>query len=152
MGTKLTIELVPETSWFTNLRSMFSRADWDVLRRYIYKTAGYKCEICNGVGNKHPVECHEVWNYDDKKHKQTLIDLIALCPRCHEVKHIGLARVRGRNEYAERHLASINKWNSVQTQEYIDKAFSKWELRSQYDWKVDISFTNSLLKKLKERR
>lgn len=146
---KLTIELVPQTSWFTNLRSILSGTKWDVLRRHVYIKAGYRCEICNGVGKSHPVECHEVWRYDDEKYRQVLIAVIALCPECHKVKHIGLAEVRGYRDYAEEHLANINKWTLTQAREYIDEVFTKWETRSQHYWKVDVSFANLLLEKMK---
>ena len=43
---KLTIELVPSTAWFTNVRSEVSKAKWDKIRRKSYKHADYKCEIC----------------------------------------------------------------------------------------------------------
>ena len=36
---KLTIELVPRTAWFSNVRSMVSREDWDVLRKECYAQA-----------------------------------------------------------------------------------------------------------------
>ena len=67
---KLTIELVPKTAWFSNLRSILARAAWDKLRKESYKNAAHKCEICGGYGKKHPVECHEIWEYDDKNHIQ----------------------------------------------------------------------------------
>lgn len=38
-----------------------------------------------------PVECHEVWDYDDDRKIQRLERRVALCPACHEVKHAGLA-------------------------------------------------------------
>ena len=40
---------------------------------------------------------HEVWDYDDARRVQRLVRLIALCPACHEVKHLGLAAKRGRH-------------------------------------------------------
>ena len=61
---KLTIELVPKTSWFTNLRSLVSKEQWDKIRNKVYWKAGYKCEICGSKGPKWPVECHEIWHYD----------------------------------------------------------------------------------------
>src|SRR3972149_12027864 len=93
---RLTIELVPGTTWFSNLRSILPKEDWDALRRPAYRLAGYRCEICGGRGDRYPVAAHEVWKYDVRKHIQRLIRLIALCPACHEVKHIGLAGGRGR--------------------------------------------------------
>ena len=54
---RLTIELVPSTCWFSNVRSNISKQDWDRLRKETYKKANYRCEICGGVGRNHPVEC-----------------------------------------------------------------------------------------------
>ena len=136
----LTIELVPETSWFTNLRSLLKEGEWDVLRKQCYKEAGYKCEVCGGRGSKWPVECHEIWNYDDEKYTQTLNGLIALCPNCHMVKHIGYAQVNGRGNDALKHLMLVNKWTKIKAEKYIQEAFLKWRERSKHDWKVDTSF------------
>jgi len=72
----LTIELVPKGQWGSNLRSELSTKDWDTLRRESYHLASYKCEVCGGVGPRHPVECHEIWHYDDAYHVQRLDGLI----------------------------------------------------------------------------
>lgn len=68
----LTIELVPNTCWYSNVRSNVAKKDWDTLRYHTYKQASHRCEICGGVGQQHPVECHEIWDYDDQQHIQTL--------------------------------------------------------------------------------
>jgi cytochrome c2 len=105
----------------------------------VYKTAGYKCEICGGQGRRHPVECHEVWHYDDKARVQKLERMIALCPACHEVKHIGLAEVRGRAQEAMKHLAKVNGWTFPQAMRYVSWAFEVWQHRSRFQWKLDLS-------------
>lgn len=93
---KLEIELVPSSSWGNNLRdeANLSRGDWDTLRRGCYERAGHKCEICGGVSwrtyggkRKKIVECHEIWSYEGGV--QRLEGLVALCSKCHRVKHIG---------------------------------------------------------------
>jgi len=58
--TRLTVELVPSTCWYTNVRSNVSKAVWDRLRRRVATDAGKSCEICGGRGGRWPVECHEV--------------------------------------------------------------------------------------------
>jgi|SRR5579859_406360 len=136
---KLSVELVPESSWGSNLRSMLSRAEWDVLRKACYKKANYRCEICGGQGRQHPVECHEVWEYNDQAHVQKLIRLIALCPACHEVKHMGRAEIIGRGPQAFAHLLKANNWTPKQAQKHISEAQSIWEARSEFEWKLDIS-------------
>jgi hypothetical protein len=136
----LTIELVPETCWFSNVRSEVSDEDWDKLKQVTFDKAGRLCEICGGRGPKWPVECHEVWNYDDAKHIQTLLSLIALCPSCHEVKHRGLANVKGRGDIADLHLAKVNRWTMPKTKQYVEDQFQVWKKRSQYEWELDVSW------------
>ncbi len=136
----LTIELVPSTVWYKNLRSELTKAQWDHLRKNSYRAAGYVCEVCGGKGPKWPVECHEIWEFNDEEFTQTLKGLISLCPSCHEVKHIGLAGKRGRGENARSHLAQVNGWTEAHAQEYIEGAFSIWAERSLNEWTLDISW------------
>jgi len=145
MDLKLTIELVPSTSWGDNLRSRLTEKQWDFLRKRQYDLANHRCEICNGVGNKHPVECHEIWHYDDEKHIQTLTGLIALCPSCHQVKHMGFAFIRGLQERAIRHMMSVNCMSRQEADRYISSAFSQHKSRSKSSWQLDLSWINSIL-------
>lgn len=139
----LTIELVPKSSWYTNVRSEVSQKEWDLIRKSVYKRAGYRCEVCGGRGTDHPVECHEVWEYDDDNHVQTLQKMVALCPSCHEVKHIGRASLNGNRLRAAEHLAEVNGWTLPKAKIYIQKSFEKWRERSQHEWTVDTSILES---------
>ena len=137
---KLTIELVPQTAWYSNVRSNVTSAEWDVLRKACYKAAGYKCECCGGKGPKHPVECHEIWENDDELFKQTLLGLIALCPDCHMCKHIGLAQIKGNYGKALAHLSKVNGITLKEAEVYVGESFDVWEKRSENDWELDITF------------
>ncbi len=143
---KLTIELVPSTSWFSNLRSLLSAAEWDKIRKGCYKHANYKCEVCTEVGPAHQVECHETWEYDEKTGIQKLVGLIALCPNCHETKHIGLAGIKGRRNEAVAHFCKVNNCSTPDAEKYIEDAFSIWKKRSQQEWSLDISLLEELKK------
>jgi len=136
---RLTIELVPRTCWFSNVRDRVSREDWDRMRKQVYEHAGRRCEVCGGRGSRHPVECHEVWEYDETTGVQRLVRLVALCPACHEVKHMGLAGIKGRGEIAAAHLAEVNGWTPQVTAVYIDQAFDVWKARSVQTWSFDVS-------------
>lgn len=136
----LTVELVPSTCWFSNVRDHVSRPIWDKLRKATYKQAQYRCEVCGGRGDRHPVECHEIWHYDDLNHLQTLEGLTALCPSCHQVKHIGLAGLQGYGQQAESHLAKINGWSQGQTDAYLKTVWEIWHQRSRHDWSLDFSW------------
>ena len=139
-ANRLTIELVPQTCWFSNVRSEVRATDWDRLKRLTSDAAGGRCEVCGGRGLRWPVECHEIWEYDDQQHTQTLLGLTALCPACHEVKHIGLANIKGRGDIAARHLAKVNGWTAREAERYIAEQFAVWERRSKYQWTLDLSW------------
>jgi hypothetical protein len=112
-----------------------------VLKKQTAKLTRYRCEICAGRGRRWPVECHEVWRYDDKTHTQMLVRLIGLCPMCHKVKHIGLASVNGEFEEVRAHLMKVNQWPQQATADaYIARAFQIFEERSRYEWTLDISY------------
>lgn len=137
---ELTIELVPKTCWFSNVRSNVTKEQWDKLRKATYAKAEYQCQICGGRGPKWPVECHEIWDYADKSLIQTLTGLIALCPSCHKVKHMGFAQISGKEIEMTCHLAIINGWTYKAACQYVGERFDLWRKRSKYDWLLDISW------------
>jgi hypothetical protein len=61
-----------------------------------------------------------VWDYDDGRQEQRLVRLIALCPACHEVKHLGLAAKRGRHAASLAHLAKVNGWTTDDAEAYAE--------------------------------
>ncbi len=136
----LTIELVPQTAWFSNLRSELSKEWWDKLRKEAYRQAGYQCEICGGRGEKWPVECHEKWAYDDQKKIQTLLGLVALCPSCHRVKHIGLATMQGKLPEAVDHLMLVNDMTEKEAVQCVGDAIAVNTERSRFEWTMDITW------------
>lgn len=139
---KLTIELVPSSSWFNNVRAVVTKKQWDYIKSQVSSKAYNMCEICGGVGSKHPVECHEIWSYDNKKLIQKLEGMIALCPSCHMVKHYGYSEVRGLSVHAKHHLMTVNKMTSKKADEYIAAAFKVWAERSEKEWILDIDHLN----------
>ena len=145
VGTQLlTIELVPTTCWFSNVRSQVRHTDWEKLKKYTFKTAGHRCEVCRGTGKQWPVECHEIWHFDDKRKTQTLKGLIALCPPCNQVKRISFATWQGKGDEAAAHLGQVNQWKPDQAQHYIDEQFQRWRERSLHKWKLDITWLENL--------
>lgn len=143
---KLSIELIPQTTFFKNLRSLLTPEEWDKIRKGCYKKANYKCEICEGKGPKHPVECHETWEYDEENGIQKLVGLIALCPDCHEVKHIGYATIRGRQAQAVAHFCKINECTQEDAEDYMESVMETWSNRSEMEWQLDVSLLDELKK------
>ena len=145
---KLTIELVPETSWFKSLREHVGRENWDRIRKQSYEDYGNKCGICGDEGR---LNCHEIWEYDDKKHIQKLIGFIALCELCHHVKHIGLAKILAKQgklnyEEVEKHFMRVNGCDMLTLTDHRARAFEQWEERSEHDWKIDLGKYQSMVK------
>lgn len=141
--TFLSIELVPSTCWFANVRSAVTSREWDQCKMYVRDRSGDRCEICGGQGKRWPVECHEIWAYEEEPegvYVQRLDGLIALCPRCHLVKHIGFAEIRGRMPEAMRHLMTVNNMSYEEADTYIGLCFDLWNIRSQTNWTLDISW------------
>lgn len=141
---KLTIELVPTTSFYSNVRSNVSKKEWDRIRKICYKKAKYKCEICDDTGlnqgYNHPVECHEIWSYDDINNIQSLEGLISLCPKCHKVKHTGLAFIKNEANIVLEQLIKVNNISVYEAEQYIEESFNIHKNRSKHDWKLDISY------------
>lgn len=148
-GLRLTIELVPINSWYANMRKVIPQASWNKLRRSVYAEYGQRCGICGFEGR---LECHELWEYDDQNHIQTLRGFIALCYLCHRVKHIGLAGIHaleGKLNYEEvvQHFMKVNECGRDFFEQHKKQAFEQWRQRSQHQWKVELGAYKSLVSK-----
>lgn len=136
---KLTIELVPSTSWWYNLWKVLPKTDWDVIRKRTYARYGHRCGICNAHSR---LNCHENWQYDDENHVQKLDGFIALCDLCHHVKHIGLAGIlsnQGRLDYEKviEHFRKVNNCSREDFLEHRRQAFKILASRSRHEWQID---------------
>ena len=145
---KLKIGLVPSASWYDNLRKHMDRKDWDQTRHKVYAEYGSRCGICGAEGR---LNCHEIWEYDDKKHVQRLIGFIALCDMCHHVKHIGLAGILAEREELDyekvvEHFMKVNNCGRNTFVKYRREAFTQWEERSSHKWQVDLGEYKSVIK------
>ena len=74
-----------------NPRQMMDEISWNKVRKNTYQKYDYKCAICGKTGIEqgfnHPVEAHEIWDYDFDNCIQYFEGLVALCPICHKVIH-----------------------------------------------------------------
>ena len=146
---RLTIELVPQTCWYNNMRKVLSRSAWDKLRKQVYAQYSHRCGICGALGRLH---CHEIWHYDDQLHIQTLRGFIALCEWCHHVKHIGFAGMladEGRLDFEKvvAHFMRVNGCDRETFDRHYREAFERWEERSRHEWKTDLGEYGQLVDK-----
>ena len=136
-GNDLFVDLIPTSCWFKNVRSSIHRKDWDRVRKHIYDRVNFICECCNEHNTR--LEAHERWDYDNITKTQKLMRLIALCHKCHEVTHMGLAQIRNREVEAIDHLKNVRNFSDNECILHIKEAFDKWSQRNKYKWSLDIS-------------
>ncbi len=131
---KLSFQLVPSTSWYSNVRSIFPAA-WNQISKEVRKEG--RCEICGTQTDISRLEAHEVWAYDDNTHVQTLSRIVSVCKACHTTMHIGLAQVKGFYEEAMEQYVKVNGVSPETADKEVDQAFAVWMNRSQHDWEID---------------
>lgn len=142
-GLRLFIELVPRTCWLSNVRNHVTKEQWDTIRKHTFRTARYVCQICGGKGDNWPVECHELFQYDDAANAQKLLAFQALCPPCHRVKHFGMTQVKGLEAEAFAQLCRVNGWTDEQARKHVREQFALWHERSEREWSIDLSYLES---------
>ena len=136
---KLQFELVPDSCWYSNLRSILSKKQWDYLRKEAYDRAQGRCMICGRSAKR--LEAHEKWSYDEKNKVQKLEDIIAVCHDCHSVIHIGRTSLVGNMERAEKHYMKVNACSYTDFLKDLGIANTQHQRRNEIDaWKLDLSY------------
>jgi len=146
---KLTVEIIPTSLHGKNPRAEMGKAAWERHRKRVCEAGGNRCEICGGVGKRHPVEIHERYEYDETSLPpcQNVVGLIALCPDCHAVKHLARTRLVARQtgdpsiyENALRHLARVNGWDEQRVLAYLAEVQDEFRRREALGaWTQDFS-------------
>ena len=89
-----------------------------------------------------PLHCDEVWRYDDEAHVATLVELRAVCPDCHAVKHMGrTGLVLGKDEaraLVMARLIAVNGWDEATAAAHVTAAWAAWRERCLHDWTLDM--------------
>lgn len=136
---KLNFELVPDSCWYSNLRSILSPAQWDMIRKDAYARAGGKCMICGAPTRR--LEAHERWEYDENNAVQKLADVVAVCHSCHEVIHIGRTSLLGGEERACAHFMKVNGCTYSEYRKALGEANENHRRRNKIpEWKLDLSW------------
>ena len=139
MEYKLNFELVPDSCWYSNLRSLLPPAQWDVIRKAAYNRANGRCSICNRVVRR--LEAHERWAYDEATCTQILTDVLAICHQCHSVIHIGRTQLMGGEEQASRWFMRVNNCSYAEYRAALGKANEAHIRRNKIpEWKLDVSW------------
>jgi hypothetical protein len=141
---KLKFELVPDSCWYSNLRSLLPAGGWDIIRKKAYARAGGKCMICGAPCTR--LEAHEQWEYDEVNCVQKLHDVIAVCSQCHKVIHIGRTTMTGGERQAEEHFMKVNGCTYAEYRAELGKANADHIRRNKVaEWQLDLSKLKDLM-------
>lgn len=146
---KLWANLIPATSFYSNLRKVLSQDEWDRVRKIVYKRQNYECKTCGTYFQEKykdkrgkELHCHEYWTFDFNKRRQTLVELVSLCFMCHMSNHLGFCKVslipKGEltwNELAI-HWSEVNQSTKAEFEKHSKLAFELWKIRSKIDWEI----------------
>jgi len=137
-------ELIPATAWFSNLRTVLKKEHWEKIKKTV-KANGI-CTNCGGRGSsidpkkKWALEAHEEWDYNDETHTQTLLTVVALCPDCHLVRHMGFANKSGLGNATKAYFGKMRGFDAESAQFHIDHEFEVWKKRSTHEWTHDLRY------------
>ena len=139
MEYKLNFELVPDGCWYSNLRTILSKKQWEFLKVDAKERSQGKCMICGRKTNR--LEAHERWSYDKEKGVQKLEDIVAVCHDCHSVIHIGFTQLKGNIKRAEEHFMKVNDCSYAEYRKALGQANERHkELNKVSEWALDITY------------
>ena len=137
---RLTIEPIPNSSRLTSLSKLLPPARWDALRRTVYRQARYRCQACGREGRLH---CHEVWHYAEQTNRQWLAGFLALCPDCHDAKHITTVYNDAQRARLLRHFLAVNGLTPSEGESCLRAALDRQRWLDQRHWVVDYGAYNA---------
>lgn len=142
---KLEFEMVPDGCWYSNLRSILSKRQWDYIKTEVKSRAKGMCMICGKKTDR--LEAHEKWSYNEKSQTQKLEDIVAVCSDCHSVIHIGRTQLKGDEERAEKHYMKVNNCSYAEYRKNLGKANETHKrLNLVSEWKLDLTYLKRYVK------
>ena len=144
---KLDFELVPDGCWYSNLRTLLKKSQWDILRKDAYSRAGGKCMICKASTKR--LEAHEKWDYDLKTCVQKLVDIIAVCHLCHSVIHIGRTQLIGEEDKAIKHFTKVNGCSYADYRKALGQANILHQQRNKVEWQLNLDKLKEIIGEIK---
>ena len=83
---KLLPVLIPKPLWGINAHNLLVGECWQRMRRDTFLRDKNRCVIC---GEQKPLQCHEVFSFDDAEGIAVLTKLESRCEVCHDCNHLG---------------------------------------------------------------
>ena len=137
---KLTIEMLPKGAWNNDFSKTLPQKEWDIIRNACYKRANHRCQICGFATDD--LDAHEVWNFNIETKTQTLLDILALCSKCHGVKHYRNSVRLGHGEEAKQHFIKVNNCSELEFATHFVQSEMNFEEKNKiYRWKIKADLT-----------
>jgi hypothetical protein len=116
------------------------------IRTAALEDAERRCVRCRQRGKI--LFCHEKWRFDLRRGTVKLFGFEMACERCNSVFHAGQAMLAGYENEVIQHLCRINQCDEMNALNILSKAFQKWDVRNEVNWKIEVS--QALLKRYPE--
>lgn len=132
MKAKLFFEFLPEEIHEPSLRELLinsgKRKEWNIIRKKVYEKDGCACSVCGAKGR---LDCHEIWEYENKKHIQKLVGFTSLCFLCHMIKHVNnllrpLEVCPGGRIPSRNLVKKISELSSASSVKYFSLGVGRW--------------------------
>lgn len=134
---KLMPNLIPDGCWYSNLRSNLPKSVWAAIRKKAYENSDGYCAICGAKLDKY--EAHEDWSYNENTNVQKLERVIAICPDCHSVIHIGRTQLKGNEDMAIEHFCKVNNCSYADYRRVLGEANARHRRLNEVDeWMLDV--------------
>ncbi len=127
---------LPEPLHGLNPRTIMGKKKWDEVRLKTYAVNNYHCFACgkyaphNGkvFSTEQKLHAHECYEFDYKSCSATLIEIVALCPLCHDGIHLQ----RSQALYAKGIIDESYMYAIYSNKEMVlgldDSSWGKWNL------------------------
>jgi len=129
----LKIELIPKPLFERNFRNAEPEV-WKRVSREVREAARDRCAVCGQQADR--LECDEVWEYDEESAEATLVDLRAICVKCHQVKHMGRTQKLADQGDLDMsavvaHFLETNKCTQEDYESHYRQAWIDWHRRNE---------------------
>ena len=70
---------------------------------------------------------------------QRLVQLVALCPVCHQTQHFGRSQLEGFEEVVSEQVAKVNGWSDEEVEKDKARAGNRYVALRDREWDLDLS-------------
>lgn len=139
---------LPNHMWSNNSKSHMDIDLWTAIKNYEFSKKKYSCEMCGTEGNDSNLTLHQRWEFDlpkievskvtkTEEVKAKFVTFDVVCVACHDLLHIGRARLDGKEKQMFEHLQTKSGRQYIELEIEYTLAWCEYQLAKDYTcWKV----------------